>query len=73
MTEAARLWIIALMAASLVEAADAPVVVVVALAASFGGSVTTVRPSRASSSSRMLPSCAVDLSFIAAAYSIAAS
>ena len=70
-TEDARLWIIALIAAISVAAVDVAVVDAAALSTSSVGSVIVVWPSRDASRSRMRPSCLGDLSYSAAAYSIA--
>ena len=64
-------WIIALIVDSSVVLVDVPAVEAAALAASSVGSVSVVWPPRDASSSRMCPSCLVDLSSSAAAYSIA--
>ena len=71
-TEVSRLYIIALIAAILVAVVDVAAVDATALAASSVRSVIVVWPSRDAYSSRMWPSCWVDLSSSAAAYSIAA-
>ena len=70
-TMAARLCIIALIAAISVVVVDVSAVESAALAASSVRSVSVVWQSRDAYSSRMWPSCWVDLSSSAAAYYIA--
>ena len=71
-TEAARICIIALIAAILVVAVDASAVEAAALPTRSVGSVSVEWPSREASRSRMHPSCLLDLSSRAAANYIAA-
>ena len=68
-TEAARLWIIALIAAILVEVVDVAALDAAALAARFVGSVSVVWPSRDNYSSRMQLSCWAEVSSSATVYS----
>ena len=65
-TEASRLWIIALIAAISVAAVDVAAVDAAALSASSVGSVIIVWPSRDASRLKLCPSFLVDLSSSAA-------